>query len=106
MVYSRILDTIPDLFSIDNLFIRNNKEDFIDAAIDAAINASTFDIWGVYAEYERLAARNGLYGVLKEHNQSRNKIRKNFLKLLNSKLVYIQKMVNELYYHKETKGLI
>ncbi|EGE00864.1 LOW QUALITY PROTEIN: hypothetical protein TESG_08165 [Trichophyton tonsurans CBS 112818] len=103
MVCSGILDTIPDLFSVDDLFIRNNKEDFIDAAIDASTSSY---IWGVYAEYERLAAWNGLYGVLKEHNQSRNEVRKKFLKLLRGQLVCIQKMVNELYCQEEIKGLI
>lgn len=101
MVCSGIPHTSPKVFLVDDLFIRNNKDAFIEAAIDA----STCIILGVYGEYKRLVARNGLNGVLEKHDHSCNKVRKIFPQSLYDEFADIQQKVDELYYHQEPKRM-
>ncbi|EZF69638.1 hypothetical protein H105_07934 [Trichophyton soudanense CBS 452.61] len=101
MVCSGVTHTMPNAFLVDDSFIRDNKDAFIEAAIDA----STCIILGVCGEYKRLAARNGLNGVLGKYNHLYNEVRKEFLQSLNDKFANIQQKVDELYCCYEPKKM-
>ncbi|EGE08392.1 hypothetical protein TEQG_07499 [Trichophyton equinum CBS 127.97] len=84
---------IPNAFPVNDSFIHDNEDDFI----EAATNASDLNKWGTYTEYERL--------VLNKCRESHGEVKREFLESLKRDLIEIKKKINALYYYRETSGL-
>ncbi|EGE09444.1 hypothetical protein TEQG_08345 [Trichophyton equinum CBS 127.97] len=82
LVASPFKPDIPNTHPLDNTFIRDNKDYFLDAAADANIDKP-----GVYIEYERLAEQNGLDGALRDRCASCERVRRDFLEMIRNCLV-------------------
>ncbi|KAF3484317.1 uncharacterized protein GIQ15_03641 [Arthroderma uncinatum] len=87
---------VPNALPVNDCFICDNEDDFLDAAADAGFNEC-----GAYIEYKQLAVQNELYGALEKRRTLHKRVRREFLESMKGDLVQFEKKLDALYQGEE-----